>query len=80
MKLTNRQQQKQDDHFCYIWKHQHTKKNVNNKWWKLLKSICLKKTNTKDQISIKSRMNVLKIKHYEHNTASGGIENEALQA
>jgi hypothetical protein len=31
MKLTNRQQEKQDDHFCYDWKHLHKRKNVSNK-------------------------------------------------
>jgi hypothetical protein len=31
MKLTNRQQEKQNDHFCYEWRHLHKRKNVSNK-------------------------------------------------
>jgi hypothetical protein len=46
---------------------------------KVLEKHMHEKTNTKDQIFIKSRMHVSKIKHYEHNIAIGGIENEALQ-
>ncbi len=80
MELTNRQQPKQDNHFCCKWKHLHKINKCKQQMMKVLEKHMPEKKDTKNQIFIKSQMHVSKINHYEHNTANGGIENEAPRA